>query len=462
MPQGEEQDLTLRPQITVQLWHIMPRLSLVLLLAAAFFSLTLPVLAADPGDLDPSFGNGGVVTTTLPIGNFLCNAIAIQSDVKIVAAGHDPSPGGLFVVLRHNTDGSLDSSFGNNGVVTSSFNSSFNGPGPVGLALQSDGKMVVVGTKHISSTLDTIALARYTITGSIDSTFGQGGVVTTTIDNSPGLFIAVAIQSDGKIVIGGTSYQASQENFTLVRYTITGTLDNTFGSNGVVTTSIIGRYTLGYGVVIQSNGKIVIAGSSGVTNVVNSGTFALARYTIAGSLDSTFGNGGVVTTPIGSHASGDAVVVQPDDKILIVGSSGDLNISTSTFALARYNPDGSLDNGFGNSGVVTTSVNGYGDGNGVALQPDGKIVVVGSDSSPPAFALVRYNSDGSPDNSFGNGGVVTTSIANGDVLWTPAIQPDNKIVAVGGGFSDGYALARYLGGELAPNPKIYLPVVLKQ
>jgi uncharacterized delta-60 repeat protein len=446
--------------------HRLIRLAFVLLCAAVFFSLTLPILAATPGDLDSGFGNGGIVTPTLSMSPFLANTIAIQPDGKIVTAGGNPSAEGLFVVLRHTPDGSLDSSFGNGGVVTTSFSSSYGSPnqGPVGLALQADGKIVVLGTKSISAFSKALAVARYTITGSLDSTFGQNGIVTTTVDKHTGFFIGVAIQSDGKIIAGGSSENnASQENFTVVRYTVTGTLDSTFGSNGVVTTSIAGIKTRGYSVAIQSTGKIVIGGSSGFT------TFALARFTITGSLDSTFGNNGVVTTSIDSVTGGDAVAIQPDDKILIVGSTNGITSTTGTLALARYNTNGSLDSGFGSSGIITTSINGYGDGNGIALQPDGKIIAVGTGktiSNSLTFALLRYHSDGSLDHSFGSNGIVAAPISNYALGYNVAIQPDHKIVVVGDStYTSGtrYTLARYFGDmpNLDPTRQTYLPVVLK-
>lgn len=460
----------LSPRLTPRLSYLLFRLALVLLCAAAFLALTLPILAANPGDLDPGFGNNGVVAPSLFGGNFLSNAIAIQPDGKIVTAGYDPNPDGLFVVLRHNPDGSFDSNFGNGGVVTSSFSSVNNGPGPVGLALQPDGKLVVVSTKNISYFLKVLVVTRYTITGSLDSSFGQGGVVTTTVDKTTGFFIGVAIQDDGRIIAAGSSANnADQENFSLVRFTAAGSLDNTFGSGGVVTTSIPGRRTRGYGVVIQSSGKIVIAGSSGVNNVPNTGTFVLARYTTNGILDSTFGNSGIVTTSIDSSASGDAVAIQPDDKIIIIGSSGGLTPTSTAFALARYNSNGSLDNDFGSGGVVTATINGYGDGNGIALQPDGKIVAVGTGktvSNTNTFALARYNSDGSLDNSFGTNGIITPLIGDGGNAWNVAIQPaDHKIVVVGNsslGSEYRYTLVRYFGDASGSTHQVYLPVVLKQ
>jgi uncharacterized delta-60 repeat protein len=435
------------------------RITIVLLLVAAFLSLTLPILATNSGDLDPTFGNGGVITSALPISPFLANTIAIQSNGKIVTAGHDPSANGLFAILRHNSDGSLDNSFGNGGVATSTLSNVFNTSGPVGLVLQTNGKIVIVGTKHISSTLEAIVLARYTIAGSLDSTFGSGGVVTTTIPHrSSVFFIANAIQTDGKIIVAGSSEQGDHEDFTLARYTINGALDSMFGNSGIVTTSVVGAKTRGYDVVLQSDGKIVVAGSLDASGSI---AFALARYSITGTLDSSFGQGGVVTTSIDSSAELDAVVIQPDDKIIAVGSS--TTGSIYTFALARYNTNGGLDNSFGSSGIVTTTINGYGDGNNIALLPDGKIIAVGSgktDTNLSTFALARYHDDGNLDNDFGNGGIVAVPISNGETAWNLAIQPDcNKMVLVGGGIANGYTLARYLGDVQACHS--YLPTLLK-
>src|SRR6266540_155863 len=176
-----------------------------------------------------------------------------------------------------------------------------------------------------------------------------------------------------------------------------GDLDPTFGAGGKVTT-VFGGDSRAYVLVLQPNGKLVAAG-------VGPNGFALARYNPDGSLDTSFGAGGKVTTPIGAA---NALVLQPDGKLVAAGSN---NISPSDFVLVRYNPNGSLDTSFGGDGKVTTAIGFGARAFALALQPDGKLVAAGmgwTGSTGFESALVRYNPDGSLDTSFGAGGKVTT------------------------------------------------------
>lgn len=265
--------------------------------------------------------------------------------------------------------------------------------------------------------------------GSLDLTFGTGGIVTTTIGNGDDYGISVAIQNDGKMIVAGCSNNGANNDFALVRYNSDGTLDNAFGINGKVLLAIGNGDECGQSIVIQSDGKILVAGSS--NNGAND-DFALVRYKSNGTLDSTFGTGGIVITAFGSAAdNGYSVVIQIDGKIVVVGSTK--NGTPTHFALVRYNSDGTLDNTFGTSGKVITPVGIYyfDSAYSVAIQSDGKIVVSGT--SDNIFALVRFNSDGSLDNTFGTGGKVTTNVGPGGIQigYSVAIQIDGKIVASG-------------------------------
>ncbi len=431
------------------------RLGMVLFLSASFFSLTLPILAAGPGDLDVSFGNGGVITTTLGSSSGV-GAVVIQSDGKIVVAG-DGDLLTFFGVARYNSNGGLDHSFGSNGVITTPIGSSAYG---TAIVLQPDDKIVVAGTSSNGSQ-DMFALARYANIGSLDSGFGSSGIVTTPIGiEARGR--AVAQQSDGKIIVAGDSFDGSQTTIALARYTITGNLDSDFGSSGVVTT-LIDSDAFGYAIALQPDGKIIVVGGSG--NRHSQSYFALARYTTTGSLDSDFGNSGVVTTPIGTYGSGYGVALQADDKIVVVGYTiYGISSPPAVFALVRYNSNGNLDNGFGHNGVVTTPIGSQAYGNAVVLDPDDKIIAVGYSSDDfgvnSSFALVRYDSNGNLDSGFGSNGVVTTSISSIAAGNTVAIQSDSKIVVAGNcfdGAQNSYALARYIS-----KLSTYLPVIFKQ
>jgi uncharacterized delta-60 repeat protein len=273
-----------------------------------------------------------------------------------------------------------------------------------------------------------------------------------------GLFsvaFAVAIQADGKIVAAGQTAPGGLScQFALARYNTDGSLDPSFGPDGTVMTDFGGGFAAfaqARGIAIQVDGKIVAAGVGGPSS-----DFALARYNTDGSLDPSFGPGGTVTTDFGGFDGANAVAIQADGKIVAAGIGGFL----STFALTRYNTDGSLDPSFGTGGQVTTQFTGLNSESamGLAIQTNGKIVAAGFAFFPffhSDFALARYNTDGSLDPSFGTGGTVMTDFgdgvdAEGDGV---AIQADGKIVVVGGAGPCTppceFALARYLGDPTA-------------
>jgi uncharacterized delta-60 repeat protein len=395
------------------------------------------------GTLDASFGDGGKVTTGFGGWNNCASAVAIQSDGKIVAAGY--AEVGDFVLARYNRDGTLDTSFGNGGKVTTDFGSM--NDQAYAVAIQSDGKIVATGYAQIAGQWD-FALARYNSDGTLDDGFGNGGKVTTSFGDGGGIAFAMAIQNGGKIVAAGITWsQGNWEDFALARYNSDGTLDASFGDSGLITTRFGDKNDYAYSVAMQSDGKIVAAGYAW------SGTdddFALARYNSDGTLDASFGNGGQVTTGLASsddHAY--AVAIQGNGKIVAAGGAG-RGSNWEDFALTRYNDAGSLDVTFGNDGMITTNFGRRNDeARAVALQGDGKIVAAGQAWSNDwaGFALARYNSDGALDASFGNGGQVTTDFGSGyNYTYAVAIQSDGKIVAAGYAFiwSDfDFALARY-------------------
>ncbi len=335
------------------------------------------------GTLDASFGTNGIALT-----NILVFALTLQADGKIVVAGRTNSPRD-FAVARYNTDGTLDNSFGNGGVVVTPIgNSSSDGVSAV--TIQSDGKIVAAGFTNDGINID-VALARYNPNGTLDTSFGTNGIVIT-----PALYEAraVAIQSDGKIVAAGTFFiNGSNTDFALARYNTDGTLDTSFGTGGIVTTSFGNGQDDAYDLAIQSDGKIVAAGYS-VISLFDT-DFALARYNPNGSLDTSFGIGGKLTTPVGSSFdNAEGVIVQPNGKIVAVGFS--FNGTNRDFSLVRYNPNGSLDSSFGIGGkVITPFGNGDDYAHAAAIQSDGKIVAVGQsiNGANSTFALARYQGD---------------------------------------------------------------------
>ena len=426
--------------------------SIVTVIVATLFIRTRTSTAAADGDLDPTFGSGGKVTTDFSGRSNSASAIALQSDGKIVVAGDALTATGPpdIAVARYNSDGSLDSSFGAGGRVTTDFaGRSDNG---TSIAVQPDGKILVAGGADFAATQFDFALVRYNPNGSLDSTFGSGGKVNTDFNGGLDAASAIALQGDGRIVLAGFA-TAGDPHMALARYNSNGTLDTTFGTGGKVITNINGTRDFASAVAIQSDGKIV-AGGSTVDSIFSFVTFALARYNADGSLDSTFGSGGKVTTKVvfgdGEDDEIFGLAIQPDGRILAAGRAN----FAQDFGLVRYQTNGALDTAFGTSGVVTTDFNGSIDrAFGMALQNDGKIVLAGAANlttgSTGDFGLARYNPNGSLDSTFGAGGKVITDFGgNVDIARGVVLQSDNRIVAAGSTIGNpgtgDFALARYL------------------
>ncbi|MEO6871951.1 MAG: hypothetical protein ABI233_07000 [Chthoniobacterales bacterium] len=435
---------------------------LALALTSAASLASLPAQAA-PGDLDPSFSNDGKVLTDFSGHDDGSGGVAIQSDGKIVVAGFADATASAesadFALARYDADGTLDTTFGTGGKVTTDFG----GSQDIGrdLAIQADGKILVVGLYQKGSD-SAFALARYTPSGQLDPTFGQGGKVLTHFPGVPqnerSRFIV--IQSDQKIVIGGSVVNnATGEDFALVRYKADGSIDSTFGTAGFVTTNVSFAFDSGYAAVVQSTGKIVVGGVTDVFDVpTQTGTlqFLFVRYKTDGTVDTSFGSGGTGTV-ITEFSEGQAVLgalaLAPDGSLIgagsIQGDGQDPNF-IDRFALAKLSANGIPDSSFGTGGKVTTvfGPDTNADGSAVVLQPDGRIIVSGGERTGDAdadFGLARYNADGTLDDSFGENGLVTTAISTGfDSANGLALQTDGKLIAAGnGGVTLNFAVARY-------------------
>ena len=423
-----------------------------LIVTAFLFAIcfTMPVTSlAQDGSLDLSFGSGGIAQTHI-IGSAYSYAksMAIQSDGKIVTVGMNNNSYSFLTLVRYNTNGSLDTTFDADGIATIGIWSY-----GYSVAIQSDGKIVVAGQRiHTQYYNDDFLLVRYNTNGSLDNTFGSGGIVTTNIGNNPSAAFSVAIQSDGKIVAGGGGWENNAGGFALVRYNTNGSLDITFDTDGIVTTSISYQGGMVYSIAIQSDGKIVAGGVA--ANIYPNSDFALARYNTNGSLDVTFDSDGKVYTPIGiAQDIAYSIAIQSDGKIVAGGVCD--NGTNKDFALVRYNTNGSLDNTFDSDGKVTTPIGTADDiAYSIAIQSDGKVLAGGIYySATPEFALVRYNTNGSLDNTFDSDGIVTTYLGNaGGQVNSIAIQSDGKIVAAGMGTNNStnvFTIARYNNCQLS-------------
>jgi uncharacterized delta-60 repeat protein len=248
----------------------------------------------------------------------------------------------------------------------------------------------------------TVASFAHAAPGDLDLSFGSNGKVTTHIGRFDSTH-APAIQSDGKLVVAG-SVGSGFPDFGLVRYNSDGSLDTSFGNGGIVTTDITNYRNSAYALAIQSDGKLVVGGLA----QFNGGTpdIGLVRYNSDGSLDATFGNGGKVMTDFGEHDQANEIAIQSDDKLVVAG------YINGTGALVRYHADGTLDATFGSGGKVMTDIS----TEAFIIQSDGKLVIGGSAQSTPGgnydFGLVRYHADGTLDTTFGSGGKVITNFSS--------------------------------------------------
>jgi uncharacterized delta-60 repeat protein len=417
------------------------------LLAFLGVALVLSSLATGAaGDLDPSFGNGGKVVTDLGA-NERALATAIQSDGKIVVAGQD-------IDGRAYRD-FLVVRYGADGSLDPSFGAGghvrtdFEGSDwAEGVLIQPDGKIVAAGYAG-----GRFGVARYNADGSLDGSFGEGGKVRTAV--GPGgasSAAAVALQADGKIVVAGeASITSDDSDFALVRYNPDGGLDGGFGAGGKVVTAFTPALDFAFGVAVDADGKITAGGVAGRTSP-SFGDAALARYNPDGSLDTSFGAMGKVTAPDSGFVQGFAL--QPDGKIVLSGH-----------ALIRYMRNGSIDTGFGADGrLALTNVV----ARAVAVQADGKIVAAGETFGPNYdFAVLRFKPNGDPDESFAAGaGMTTTDIGSSsyDFAWSVNFQSDGKIVVAGEtgrAFFDrlDFAVVRFLNPAPPPAAKCVVPNV---
>lgn len=411
------------------------------------------VLAAG-GVLDPTFGINGAVATDLGSTTDAGDSVIIQPDGRILllesaqldqANPYRRTP----IVVRYNSNGTVDTSFGTDGKLPIDIGGTFLG---TKIALQSDGRLVIVA----GAGRGQYVAVRYDKDGkNKDHSFGTNG--TALIPDSTSDFYTfgcsdVVVQPDQKIVVvGKESNLGNFTDFVIARFNSDGTPDTSFVANGIMILDKIdfpnNRYNNATAVAIQSDGKIIVSGD--MMDDDGNNQISLTRLNTDGYPDTTaFGtNGkGTVTVPLTNYKSGSgALALQKDGKFVVAGTilayGGVVN---ENVAVARFNSDGSLDTAFGGSGTVVTDFGNNENGNDVAVQADGKIIVIGK-SYTADFSdvlLVRYNSDGSLDNTFGDNGKVLSDFGNNDNSNAMKLQPDGKIVVTGSSNGD-VLLARY-------------------
>ena len=407
--------------------------------AAVAVAVAVAAVLLVTGHRGGGFGSGGKAAGPLTGASWeFASALVLQPDGKLVVVGcRCPPPGenmdDSLVIARYDRNGRLDDTFGSGGTVKASIGSA---AAAWALVRQPDGKLVAAASSG-KGAASRFALTRYSAVGRPDRSFGDGGTVTTAIGRGAAAE-ALVLQPDGKLVAAGYS----GAGFALARYDRHGRLDPSFGSGGTVTTSI-GKGAVAHALLLQPDGKLVAAGSSGSSP---NRRLALARYDRNGHLDPSFGSGGTTAIPIGKDAVAQALVRRPDGKLVVAGHGGS---HAFEFALARFGGDGRLDPAFGHRGVVTTDVGDSAGAAALVLQPDGRLVAAGSVFFEPDrddFALARYDANGRLDPGFGRGGTVTTSIGKDAGAAALVLQPDGKLVAAGyrgDGRNFTFALARY-------------------
>ena len=358
------------------------------------------------GTLDTTFDTDGKVVTD--IGTNTSDriwGIAIQSDNKIVAVGETVNPGTLndIAIARYNADGSPDLTFGVGGKVTTDYllgnNSAY------GVAM-SGTSIYVAGAATVSGNYDFM-VARYTTLGVLDPTFNPTGTVpgiaTTGFGSGNDIARGVAIDSSNRPVLGGYSNGGSGDDFAVARFDTAGALDTTFVSPLGKTAIDIGNNNAdqAFSIAIDPAQRIILAGS---TYNGSNKDFALVRYTSAGALDATFGNGGIQTTDFANSPDVALSVYARSDNFIVAGGFSRYSSSSDDFALARYNASGVLDTTFDTDGKLTMRISNADErAYGVAQEFDTKIVAAGfaavENSNPVTrnFAVARFNPSGTLD-----------------------------------------------------------------
>jgi uncharacterized delta-60 repeat protein len=389
-------------------------------LALSLLPLLVPFpTRAHPGDLDPTFGTGGKVLVhfTQYVGE-RGHGVVIQSDGKILLGGESNYGDAM---ARFTTNGALDGTFGSGGK-----SYQYTHGYPTSIAPVAGDKFIMAGGSWLSGiTTQYFYMRRYNADGTLDSTFGNAGAVATDMGYYS-FARDVAVQPDGKIVLVGVSQPSTPRYFGVARYNPDGSLDASFGSGGVLTTDFGKRLNDCASVAIEPDGKILVGGFS--ETGAEDASFAVARYLTNGVLDPSFNGNGKVTSNFGFGSEAYGVAVQNDGKVLL---GGWVNFH---FALARYNPDGTLDTSFGtnHTGLVMQNVGSWDSWTKIAVLPDGKILAIGQTATGGQVVVARYDPNGIPDPTFGVNGIALVALGSkmseADAL---ALQPDGKLLVAG-------------------------------
>ncbi|MEA2522215.1 MAG: hypothetical protein QOI81_1861 [Actinomycetota bacterium] len=407
-------------------------------------ALAIPAYALTPGELDPTFGQGGKATALSQGG--VGYAVTLDGQGRVVTAGYTLNGRPNFVVARFLQNGTLDTTFGDLGRTILDLGGA---DYAYALAIQTDGKIVLAGESDLAGR-SRMAVARFNANGRVDTTFGgHDGFVLTSFGKDQQAANAVVFTPDDKIVVAGfTSNGRSTARSAMARYSIGGTLDHSFGGDGRASFDF-SRSNEQFEALSWDGGNYVLAGYAEVNGVP---AFSVANVTGAGHLNHQFSHNGFNTTNVSVGPDlGFAMVQQPDGKIVVAGRAA--NSGRDDWGSVRYTAKGGVDKSWGKSGRVITS---FGKGSdaayGIAIQANGKMVVVGRvhrTTTGADFGLVRYNTDGSINQTFGTKGKVKTDFSGGQDTARDIVITDSnrRIVVVGDAVKNGVrkmALARYV------------------
>lgn len=403
------------------------------------------------GIRDSSFSEDGFTSAHIFEFSVSPGGLAIQPNGRILIAGvHSiQDAGNNFFVVRFNPGGTLDNSMDGDGILSDV--KQYGNTVYYASAVQTDGKIITAGGARIAAFVFAFAIARYNTDGSLDNTFSQDGMATIAFALPEGSLngstaYAIAIQADGKIIVAGSCGNSQNEDFAIARFNIDGSLDNTFSDDGKLLTDFAGR-DRAYSVLLQDNGKIVVAGTRSSLTSSEYRDFALARYNADGTLDNSFSfDGKLITEDVGKAS---AAIIQPDDKILVAGGWRE------DFSMVRYLSNGGLDQSFDFDGVVTIDFGGYSEvASAVSLLPDGRIIIAGTTggSDGTRMAVARFNPNGSPDLSFSADGKVVLQLGSTtEYCASLALLPDGRILLGGHGAGDLALVRLYPDGTLDNN-----------
>ena len=413
-----------------------------------FILFTISTLTfAQWGMLDPTFGGTGKVTMNLSTGFENASDIIQQADGRLIVVGSGTETSTKILVAAYDMDGALDETFGTNGITL------VDAPGNVDYgikgAFQSDGK-IIVGARSGDGVYNEFICIRLSADGILDLSFATNGIFTYSFGGSINELNDLKVLDNDKIILAGNAGEDIDNDFALIKLNPDGTSDNSFGTNGSIMFSVTDKFDNLRAIAVKDDGKIIGAGS--VYDISRTLIPVLVRFNADGSIDNTFGNEGIVTLTPGPGASFFNDLAITNNNSIIAAGVLDYE-SQYDFLAAKYNEDGTVDAQFAENGIFEKDYNDDSDyASSLILQPDGKPVLVGYQGNWPSatFALLRLTAEGTPDDTFGDEGLVTTSFTGVyDYASGSAIQQDGKILACGSAKESSdfeLAMSRYRTG----------------